>query len=303
MSGTIYEFFGYRASDRSPQALDAAQREWCPYRGETCSKRLSDGTISGVCTIQQTRSGPVICCPIRMYAEHYRVLGDVSDLAFGVGKTLVPGARAIYEARAAHEPRVAVFGHDWGGELRLPKREGPGNYFVDWILALVDGTGTLQQFVAIEVQTIDTTGNYRPSRTALLDLDRSVVRSTVGLNWENVNKRIIPQLIYKGQVLQREEMCRSGLFFICPTPVYDKITTRLGGVEGLIKYARQPAAITFLAYGHHDPGSVRAGQTVPLQLEIEHTTTVYKMQERFNNITLPDAGVYAHAIRQALGEE
>ena len=107
---------------------------------------------------------------------------------------------------------IAVFGHGWGGELRLPQRAGTGSYFVDWVLARLDENGELAEFTAIEVQTIDTTGNYREARTALLE-NRSVISDTVGLNWENVSKRIIPQLIYKGQVLQREDLCRTGLIF------------------------------------------------------------------------------------------
>lgn len=299
MSGTVHEIFGYRADDNSPQAIASALSLHCPYLGTTCQKKLSDHTVSGVCAIKPMTTAPVICCPIRMYAENYRVLRDVADRAFTVGLDLVPGGTARDRARTGRKRVVAVFGHGWGGELRLPKRGKGGNYFVDWVLALISPSGDLIEFVAIEVQTIDTTGNYRASRSALLNPARKVVRSEVGLNWENVNKRIIPQLIYKGQVLQRETLCKKGLFFIIPTPVYGHIVDRLGGEAGLIKYQRQPAAITFLAYDYvADP--VSKGQTVPLELQVEHTTTVYKLQERFGNITLPEPDVYARAIRQAL---
>ena len=113
---------------------------------------------------------------------------------------------------------IAVFGHGWGGELRLPQRHGTGSYFVDWVLARLDGKGELKEFTAIEVQTIDTTGKYSDAQKAL-KTNRSIAVDTVGLNWENVSKRIIPQLIYKGQVLQREALCRTGLYFVCPTPI------------------------------------------------------------------------------------
>ncbi len=42
--------------------------------------------------------------------------------------------------------------------------------------------------------------------------------SKAGVNWENVSKRILPQLIYKGYVLRRERLCSKGLFFVCPKP-------------------------------------------------------------------------------------
>ena len=134
----------------------------------------------------------------------------------------------------------------------------------------------------------------------MLEPDRAVVDSAVGLNWENVSKRIIPQLIYKGQVLQREDLCKKGLFFICPTPVYSKIANRLGGETALVEYGFQPASITFMAYDYSDPTDTAEGVSLELKLEVERTTTVYKLQEAFNNVNLPDRNVYAASIRGAL---
>lgn len=213
---------------------------------------------------------------------------------------LIAGRQASARARAKQAPVVAVFGKRWGGELRLPQKDGAGSYFVDWVLALLDANGKLKEFVAVEVQTIDTTGNYRNGREALLTPERTNPATTAGLNWENVNKRILPQLIYKGQVLQREALCRKGLFFVCPQPVYTRIMARLGGVGGLIRYALQPASITFLAYEHEEAGIID-GTTVPLKALPPHSTTVYKVQEAFNNVTLPDENVYKTAIEAALG--
>jgi len=302
MSGTVWEFFGYRAGDRSPTALLAAQSKTCPFIGETCIKVLKDGVVSGVCTVKPVTSAPVICCPIRLYADDYRILRDVSDKAFGPGLPLSPGRQAVAKARNSGLPTVAVFGKKWGGELRLPQKGGTGGYFVDWVLALLDGSGKLVEFVAVEVQTIDTTGNYWPSRAGLLEEERRIVQSSVGLNYENVSKRILPQLIYKGQVLQREELCKKGLFFVCPSPVYERIMRRLGGSEGLVRYALQPASITFMAYDHADGPFVDA-ETVPLDLKTDHSTTVYKLQESFNNVTLPAENVYKSAIANALASE
>lgn len=303
MAGTVWEFFGYRATDTSPEAVLAASTRQCPFLGETCEKTLSDGEISGVCTVKPVTTSPVICCPIRLYADDYRILRDVSDKAFGVGLPLSPGRQAVLKARRTGLPTVAVFGKRWGGELRLPQKGGTGGYFVDWVLALLDGNGTLVEFVAIEVQTIDTTGNYRASRTALLSDERNIVQSTVGLNFENVSKRILPQLIYKGQVLQREELCKKGLFFVCPSPVYERIMKRLGGNEGLVRYALQPASITFMAYDLDYENSYVDATPVPLELKTDHSTTVYKVQEAFNNVTLPDENVYKFAITSALNSE
>lgn len=300
MAGTIWEFFGYRADDHSPDAVQAADARRCPFLDEVCEKRLSDGEVSGVCTIKPVTSGPVICCPIRLYADDYRVLSDVARIAFGSDLPLIAGAEAAKVAQRDNRPTVAVFGKRWGGELRLPQKDGAGSYFVDWVLALLNASGVLQEFIAVEVQTIDTTGNYRNGREGLLTPERTNPATTAGLNWENVNKRILPQLIYKGQVLQREELCRKGLFFVSPVPVYQRIMARLGGANGLVRYALQPASITFLAYEHDIPPDPPAGALVPLRVLPAHSTTVYKVQEAFNNVTLPDENVYRDAIVAAL---
>lgn len=234
MSGYISEFFGYRAEDSSDTALQNTSKQVCPFLSSYCTKALGDKTnrtLSGVCAVRQVTAGSpdVICCPNRIYAENYKMLSTIARKAFGADYNLYSGRLAVSKAKEENGA-VAVFGHGWGGELPLPKRKGKGSYYVDWILARLDGTGELIEFTAIEVQTIDTTGTYQNARRALLERHQ-IEKDTVGLNWENVSKRIIPQIIYKGQVLQREELCRSGLYFVCPKPVYDRVLERLGGKE------------------------------------------------------------------------
>lgn len=299
MSGYISEFFGYKAEDASTIALNTANSQICPFLGSPCTKVLSrDHLISGVCSVRQKTEGSpsVICCPIRIYAEDYKMLHLISRQAFGRDFGLYAGRAAVERARA-EGGSIAVFGHGWGGELRLPQRAGTGSYFVDWVLARLDENGELAEFTAIEVQTIDTTGNYREARTALLE-NRSIISDTVGLNWENVSKRIIPQLIYKGQVLQREDLCRTGLFFVCPKAVYDRVLNRLGGRERIPTFPTQPASIHFVAYDYTEPP--RDGSITQLGIVEEHCTTVYKVQEAFSSMNLPEGNVYRDAIRKSL---
>jgi hypothetical protein len=301
MSGYITEFFGYRAEDRSGVALKAAASGICPFLGKQCSKILSrDGTASGVCAIRQmsTTAPSVICCPIRIYAEDYKMLYAIALDAFGKMMNLYVGRVAVEKAKEENGA-VAVFGHGWGGELRLPQRAGTGSYFVDWVLARLNGKGELVEFTAIEVQTIDTTGNYRTARDKLL-ANREVVSDTVGLNWENVSKRIIPQLIYKGQVLQREDLCRTGLYFVCPQPVYARVLNRLGGKEKLPNFPAQPASVHFVSYDYESSADVVDGIIRPLDMIDTHCTTVYKIQEAFSSMNLPEGNVYREAIVRLL---
>ncbi len=303
MSGYISEFFGYRAEDTSTIAAENTSRQVCPFLSSYCTKALGDKTnrtLSGVCAVRQVTPGSpdVICCPNRIYAENYKMLSTIAQKAFRAELNLYAGRLAVEKAKVENGA-VAVFGHGWGGELPLPKRQGRGSYYVDWILARLDGNGELIEFTAIEVQTIDTTGTYQNARRALIE--RKVVeKDTVGLNWENVSKRIIPQIIYKGQVLQREELCRSGLYFVCPKPVYDRVLERLGGKEKLPQFPTQPAAIHFVAYDYLTDAPAENGKIRPLGVVEEYCTTVYKVQEAFSAVDLPEQNVYRDAIRRSL---
>lgn len=304
MSGYISEFFGYRADDNSTKALQAAAKRRCPFLASSCTKTLSrDRDISGVCAVRQKTEGSpdVICCPIRIYADDYKMLKTISDQAFGKSLNLYAG-RAAIDMAIREKGAVAVFGHGWGGELRLPQRRGTGSYFVDWVLARLDERGELVEFTAIEVQTIDTTGNYREARSSLLK-SREIVSDTVGLNWENVSKRIIPQLIYKGQVLQREELCRTGLFFVCPQAVFERVINRLGGREKIPYFPPQPASIHFISYDYTPDIMLKDGEIRPLSVVEDYCTTVYKVQEAFSSVDLPEANIYRDAIRRSLYNE
>ncbi|MBQ9344769.1 MAG: restriction endonuclease [Kiritimatiellae bacterium] len=301
MSGYITEFFGYRADDTSDCAKAQSATRHCPFLNEVCPKRLSRERIpSGVCAVRQASSNAptVICCPNRLYADDYRMLRCICKDAFHVDKALYGGKTAVERAKV-EDGAVAVFGKQWGGELRLPQREGAGSYFVDWVLVLLDGEGKIREFTAVEVQTVDTTGNYHPSRQALVE-SRQMVKSTVGINWENVSKRIIPQLIYKGQVLQREDLCRAGLYFVCPDPVFDRVLRRLGGTEKIPAFPSQPASIHFVSYDYDMSKTPENGTITPLNIRRSLCTTVYKVQEAFSSMTLPEGNVYRRAIEKSL---
>jgi hypothetical protein len=306
MADKIFELFGYAPDDMSPDAVRARSKHECPFLQSRCIKKLhtkeKSGVqeASGVCTLLQKKAGPVIICPIRLYAGDYQILRDVADQAFPKNLELVVGSEIeTFRRESPNKSCVVVFGQRWGKELRLPNRDKKkaGAYFVDWILAHISADGTLLGFVAVEVQSIDTTGNYQAERRSHLDGLPFLGRTTANFNWENVNKRILPQIIYKGHVLRQEPLCQKGLFFICPTPVYDKISERLGG--RLSSIYQQPGSVTMMWY---DVGpAVPAGQTRKLQLFGQFTTTVDKVALAFTAPdNLPPAGVYEQAIRAEL---
>ncbi len=297
MAFQIADWFGYDVADRSPPALKARKDQHCPFIDSACTKTLHDGKVSGVCAALVGRglpSPPVIVCPKRLYADIYSILGSVANQAFGPGHTVISPTNFV---TTNHDPmKVVAFGHRYGKEIKLPGRAVGQRYSIDWILAKVGTDGKLAEFSALEVQAIDTTGNYR---SQLADLEAGHLptsRATAGLNWENVNKRILPQLIYKGHALRQEVLCPKGLFFVCPTTVYGRVIDRLGG--NLRTYNPQYGSITFLHYTLGDP---QHGMR-PLQVAGSMTTTVDQVALAFTSPTnLPVAGAYQQAISAALG--
>lgn len=310
MASKIAELFGYAPNDKSAAASAARGNTTCPFLGNgagQCTKEIGDKSNrikSGVCAISDRDGLPVIVCPIRLYADHYQLLRDVAKLAFGASTVRLLKATDI----DAYTPQedvtdVVVFGKGWGGELRVPGRtdsmiggtKRTSSFFVDWILVRLDASKELIDFAALEVQTMDTIGSYREERAAHLAGVPHHGKSA-GINWENVNKRILPQLIYKGHLLEREKLCNAGLFFACPEPVYLKILGRLG--EALAEYPLKNNALTFCAYGL---GVATVGHPRELSSTIVATTTVQQVQIAFSSPkNLPPAGAYEHAIRTAL---
>lgn len=304
MALQIVEFFGYAPLD--PAAQPHAASVNCPFINQSCIK-----PNHGACSVRQTTGDPIICCPNRMYGQNYQVLLDVAVASFGAGVKLTHpddiSLGRLSGTLAGNE--VAVFGRYWGNELPLPRPPGGSGkarqYYVDWILAKVDANGDLDELTAVEVQTIDTTGSYAEQAQAYFRgqpyTDRSGRTpgwSNAGMNWENVNKRILPQIIYKGHVLRREVRCTKGLFFVCPKQVYDQIFNRLGG--NLNAYHPSSGTLTFRSY-ELGP-AVPLGQQRAMNLYGQFTTTVDQVALAFTSpMNLPAANVYEAAINRALG--
>lgn len=293
MSLRLAEFFGFSPGDLSEPARDYRARQACPFVGGKCIKSFKSGMVSGACAVKPATSGPVICCPNRMYAENYRVLLDVARACFGQEARL---CRSTDEMKCDGKD-VRVFGKRWGKELRLPNRGKGGGYLVDWVLALVDGDRKLREFVAVELQTMDTTGSYEAEVQSYYQGQHPAKPSQAGINWENVSKRILPQIIYKGHVLRREPLCTKGLFFVCPAPVYQRIITRLGGK--LEDYHPQAGALTFRWYDLGPEHS--SGVSRPLDFVGQRTTTIDQVALAFTSPSnLPMPRVYEQAILSEL---
>jgi hypothetical protein len=243
----------------------------------------------------------VICCPQRLYADGYSVLRRVAADAFGEGIPILFDPTEPVGAGGA----VIPFGQRVGKELRVKARGS--SYSFDWILALVDREGELVEFVAVEVQTIDTTGSYRRQSwelqaahggTGIAGFGEPEVGKSSNFNFENVNKRILPQLITKGHLLRLEERCKKGMYFICPTPILERIFARLG--NQLTEYSPQSGSITF----HDYTVDVDAGRhPFPLKFGRSFTTTHDQLALAFSAPQqLPEKDSYTRVVREAVAE-
>lgn len=302
MAIRLTEFFGYPVGD--PNGLANAVNRHCPFVNHACIK-----PEHGSCSLEALQSpDPVICCPNRLYDGGFKILKQVADMAFGGDFEVVTPSEVRLRLRAGTitGTEVAAFGQYFDQELPLPKAgKVAGSFYMDWVLVRPDKNGRPIELTALEVQTIDTTGNYKAQSTlafqgqAFTDsLGRQPGYSDSGFNWENVNKRILPQVIYKGHALRRERLCKSGFFFACPQAVLDRIMDRLGGIAGLHNYPLQSGAVTFLAY---DLGGARPGGQRVLNGPTTFTTTIDQVALAFTSPrNLPDAGVYELAASLAL---
>lgn len=80
--------------------------------------------------------------------------------------------------------------------------------------------------------------------------------------------------------------------------------SRLGGRDRLPRFPTQPASIHFVSYDYLTDTPLVDGQVKPLGIVEEHCTTVYKVQEAFSSLNLPEGNVYRDALRGSLsGEE
>ncbi len=307
MALRITEFFGYAPLD--PAAARNVAEGRCPFVNSDCIKPRH-----GSCSMHQlSEPEPIICCPNRMYGDRFKVLREISAETFGPGAVLLrpTEVRKRVAAGSMTGNEVAVFGHYWGQELPLPRprqkgKGRAGKYYLDWILAKIDPDGQLVELTAVEVQTMDTNRNYKDQAQSFFagqaftdKQGRNPGYSSSNMNWENVNKRILPQIIYKGHVLRREPKCAKGLYFVCPKQVYDRIRDRLGG--NLHTYSPGAGTITFRSYGL-GPG-VPAGCQRDMVLSGQFTTTVDQVALAFvSPMNLPDQNVYEAAINAALAQ-
>jgi len=223
----IVEIFGYAPDDLTQQARSLWNLQACPFTNSQCIKFDHTRTICyGTCSVGN-KDIEVVVCPHRLYENNYATIRRVSEDAFGEPVPFYMYSDYIKNRSRAGKCVVAL-GHNSGREVRLGRSTS-----MDWVLALIEN-GTLQEYVGLEVQSMDISGNYRDNWYAYKNLpqisDITIPSSAHGINWANVHKRLIPQLIRKGLIYSKSKFVKKGLYFILPDIVYSKFEDQVGSL-------------------------------------------------------------------------
>jgi len=218
-SRDLVEIFGHSPRDNSPEVRKLWEDEICPFVDYPCIKKNHDRTVTyGVCSVTSP-SGPTPICPVRFYDNRYATLRRIANEVFGdLPFLLMPE----FEQNSSNfDEYVVPLGQRSGREVSI------GGMSMDWVLTHWRH-GKLLGYVGVEIQSIDITGNYRDAWHGYKNGDSEVPPSGHGMNWANVHKRLIPQLIRKGMLYSRSEIVSNGLFFVLPDSVYQKFEEILG---------------------------------------------------------------------------
>ena len=175
----ILELFGQSAASFDSATLkDVLAKQICPFTNTRCIKtRKSQPDISiGTCSVKYGKEDKsVLICPNRLLYKN-QVFRDCIHLL------------------TCHEP---------GNEFHVVSEISvPGGHVVFFLASVRNGK--VKDFVAIEFQTMDTTGTVWPERQRFLAEKKVIVdatdtqsEKTHGINWKTTSKTTLVQLHHK----------------------------------------------------------------------------------------------------------
>ena len=251
--------------------FDPATRDYrCPFLGTRCTKRSASlDEPYPVCSIRRNIDGlprQICVCPKRFHSMDF-----LSD----------------------------VVAHCWPGDpptnpLIAPEVQMKDFGSVDFVIADVEENGTVGEFLSVELQAIDITGSVMPAYEALREGRLADRRPTYGLNWGNVYKRYITQLIRKGYF---HHHWGTKIVAVMQDVVYDYIRNwaefmRSEDVKG------NAVNIIFMTYGYEDGRSNSGAQR--LELKTVEGTSHANLQQAVLYKQAPSRGAFLERIKHSL---
>ena len=254
------------------KGFDPAAHDYlCPFLGTRCSKR---STSLGkepypLCSVRRNIDGEpkqICVCPKRFYSVDF--LTDVVSHCW-------PGDSPA-------NPQIA----------REVTMTGFGN--VDFVIADVAEDGGIAEFLSVELQAVDISGSVMPAYRALRaneDLDR---RPTYGMNFGNVYKRYVTQLIRKGYF---HHHWGTKVVAVMQDVFYDYIRDwaefmRSGNVKG------STVNIIFMAYRYEDDPDHDVAQR--LVLDTVEGTSHANLQQAVLYKEAPSRDAFCEQIKRSL---
>jgi hypothetical protein len=181
----LAEVFGFPADNLSSEAAHYRKNRLCPFNNKvpSCTKDKANNPL-GVCSIYEGED-VAITCPVR-FRQDWLIAVDAAAFFFAEGTA-------------------------WTSltEIRLNDRNGKSAGNIDIVLISYDDQGQILDFGALEIQAVYISGNVRtpfefymedPSNRYAMDwTDRRDSPRPDYLS--SSRKRLAPQLIYKGGIL------------------------------------------------------------------------------------------------------
>jgi hypothetical protein len=100
--------------------------------------------------------------------------------------------------------------------------KGFGN--VDLVVADVLPNGSIKDFISVELQAVDLTGSVYPAYEALINNRSLATKPTYAVNWANVRKRYVEQLVKKGFF---HHHWQSRIISVIQLPFYDHLRANI----------------------------------------------------------------------------
>lgn len=178
----VVEIFGNPVGPIDGDWTDVVNRQFCPYLGGRCDKvRKSTSLPMGTCAVDYSRkSDLLVICPSRLRKDN-QVFIDCIQLLTN------------------HQP---------GNELHIVREVSIPGGSVDHVIVSVH-QGRAVDFVGVELQTLDTTGDWWPLRQKALrnlgvqvDTDPEGEGKPRGINWKMTAKTILVQIHHKIQTFE-----------------------------------------------------------------------------------------------------
>lgn len=182
----LAEVFDYPSDNFSQEAKRFRSKRLCPFNNKVpnCTKDKAKNPL-GVCSVHDGKK-VAITCPIR-FRQNWLIADDAASFFFS--------------------PNAA-----WTSltEVRLPDKYGHSAGNIDVVLVAYDENGKVMDFGALEVQAVYISGNIRNAFEYFMDDPEN----RWDMDWEGAyyprpdylsssRKRLAPQLIYKGGILNR----------------------------------------------------------------------------------------------------